>query len=63
MPPLLPMPGFFLPGQHVSASDAVVNGRQRIHGTLIVYCRFAHMRLLEIVTHVEALIFGAAKGN
>jgi hypothetical protein len=34
-------------------------GRQRIHGTLIVHCRFADMRLLEIVTHVEALIFAA----
>ena len=36
-----------------------LNGRQRIHGTLIVHCRFAHMSLLEIVTHVEALIFAA----
>ena len=30
-----------------------------MHGTLIVHCRFAHMSLLEIVTHVEALIFAA----
>lgn len=29
------------------------------HGTLIVHCRFADMSLLEIVTHVEALIFAA----
>jgi hypothetical protein len=36
-----------------------LNGRQRIHGTLIVHYRFAHMSLLEIVTHVEALIFAA----
>ena len=32
---------------------------RRIQGTLIVHCRFCDMSWLEIVIHVESLIFAA----
>ena len=46
-------------GGEATVLEAVFGGCAGSHGTLIVHCRFAHMSLLEIVTHVEALIFAA----